>query len=121
MTNFIEKCLLELANIRMRQLFEDTNLPRKCCGFPRINVTCGRSFLDFVRLNHFHGEPLASLTMHSFVDGGKGTFPKLNAKIIECMDAFSRRTSGYKSKDVAYGRGLVRVVEREYRGELSSR
>ena len=102
MTNIIEKCFLELANVGVRQLFENTNLSCKCSRFPRISVAAvpvGGTFLDLVRLDHLDGKPLATQTMHGSIDGGKGTFTELDAEVVVCVNALGGRASGDKSKD----------------------
>ena len=104
MTNIIEKCFLELANVGVRQLFENTNLSCKCSRFPRIRLTpvpVGGTFLDLVRLDHLDGKPLATHTMHGFVDRGKGAFTKLDPEVVERVDSFSGRASSDKSKDIS--------------------
>jgi hypothetical protein len=104
MTNFIEKSLFELANIRVGQLFENANLSCECSGFPRVNVNpipVSGALLDLVRLDHLDGKPLTTHTVHGFIDGSKGAFAKLDAEIIECMNSLGGGTSGYEPKDIS--------------------
>lgn len=103
MTNIVEKCLLELANVGVGQLLENTNLSCKCSGFPGVcitPITVGGIFLDFVGLDHLDGKPLTTYTVHGFIDGGKGAFPKLHTEVVECMNTLGGGTSGNKPKDV---------------------
>jgi len=93
--------LLELAYVRVRELLQDTNFPRKSRSLLGIPRACdiSRAFLDPVRLDHLDRVPLATYTMHSFVHRGKRAFAEFAAKVVVCMKAIPGRTSGNETED----------------------
>lgn len=77
--------LLETADVRMRELLQDTDFPSECRSLPGVSwgaSLSGRIFPDFVRLDHLDGVPLPTLAVHGLVHGRKRALANFVPEVV---------------------------------------
>lgn len=84
---------LQLADIRVLQLFHDADFPSNLLVLDVAVTVCAVMLV----LDHLHSIPNSRLAMDNLHDGSKGSFSKLGMHIIESIKSCYRRSSGRMS------------------------